>query len=114
MIWEKEATPENIGIFVTDEHVQTEEDEFPLGPTYTLPDGRVICLDFNVHMATERGVTVNCYMFHYDSADDVPSGQSAIRDDANLYNIFVPLDLILEYCDLSQVEYKLKDEGVSE
>ena len=27
MIWEKEATPENIGIFVTDEHVQTEEDE---------------------------------------------------------------------------------------
>ena len=53
-------------------------------------------------------------MFHYDSADDVPSGQSAIRDDANLYNIFVPLDLILEYCDLSQVEYKLKDEEVSE
>ena len=100
----------HIGSFATDEHIQTEEDEFPLAPTYTLPDGRAIVLDFNVHMATERGVTVNCYMYHYLDFDDVPTGQSAIRDDANLYNIFVPLDVILENCDLSQIEYKLKKE----
>ena len=42
--------------------------------------------------------------------DDVPTGQSVIRDEANVYNIFVPLDVILENCDLSQVEYKMKEE----
>ena len=104
------AMAENIGLFATDEHIQTEADETPLAPTYLLPDGRVICLDFNVHMATERGVTVNCYMYHYPDFDDVPTGQSVIRDEANLYNIFVPLDVILENCDLSQVEYKMKEE----
>ena len=117
--WEvrhREAMAENIGVFATDEHIQTEADEFPLAPTYTLPDGRVICLDFNVHMATERGVTVNCYMYHYDDISLIPSGQSAIRDEANLYNIFVPLNVIMEHCDLSQVieetttTYKMKEE----
>ena len=102
----------HIGTFATDEHIQTEEDEFPLAPTYTLPDGRAIVLDFNVHMATERGVTVNCYMYHYPDRRSVPSGQSAYRDEANLYNIFVPLDLILSHCDMSQVEYKMTEEEV--
>ena len=46
------AMAENVGVFVADEHIQTEEDETPLAPTYTLPDGRVICLDFNVTMTT--------------------------------------------------------------
>ena len=36
------AMAENIGIFATDEHIQTEADETPLAPTYLLPDGRVI------------------------------------------------------------------------
>tara|TARA_R100000329_G_scaffold25906_1_gene24407 strand:- start:9020 stop:9388 length:369 start_codon:yes stop_codon:yes gene_type:complete len=113
-------SPDCIGIYAkqgkyAEKHIQTEEDEFPLAPTYLLPDGRVILVDFNVHMHDERGVTVNCYMTHWKDFDSIPyGGASAFRDEANFYDIFVPLDLILEHCDLSQVEYKLKDEEMNE
>ena len=101
----------NIGKFTTDKHIQTEEDEFPLAPTYTLPDGRVICLDFNVHMHDQRGVTVNCHMTHWENESAIPYGSASVwGSESNLYNIFVPLDVILECCDMTQLEYKLKSE----